>query len=134
MSRKKDFATRMRETAERLRGQLPASVNFSPSGMRKAKERLKRPAKDAATQAALDGLLSVQKVTLDELAILRQTRGQREVGSVKVPPHLQAPMILRANPGHTHRDAREQARCPICQDRNSDAGVETRQTLLGGNE
>ena len=67
-------------------------------------------AKDVATQIALDGLRSTQQSTLDQLAILRQTRGQREVGEVKIPVHLQQPFELR------------------------DVGVKEKNTRAGGDE
>lgn len=51
-------------------------------------------AKDVATQIALDGLTSAQQNTRDQLAILRQTRGQRDVGQLKIPVHLQQPLML----------------------------------------
>lgn len=51
-------------------------------------------AKDVATQIAVDGLISAQQNTLDQLAILRQTRGQRDVGQLKIPVNLQQPIIL----------------------------------------
>jgi hypothetical protein len=50
--------------------------------------------KDVATQIALDGLTSAQQNTRDQLAILRQTRGQRQVGELKIPVHLQTPIDL----------------------------------------
>ena len=50
--------------------------------------------KDVATQVALDGLTAAQQNTRDQLAILRQTRGQRDVGQLKIPVHLQAPISL----------------------------------------
>lgn len=53
--------------------------------------------KDVVTQVQLDHLTSAQQSTRDQLAILRQTRGQRDVGSLKVPMHLQQPIILVDN-------------------------------------
>ena len=50
--------------------------------------------KDVVTQIALDGLTATQQTTRDQLAILRQTRGQRQVGELKVPVHLQQPISL----------------------------------------
>ena len=50
--------------------------------------------KDVATQIALDGLTAAQQSTRDQLAILRQTRGQRDVGQLKIPVHLQQPISL----------------------------------------
>lgn len=50
--------------------------------------------KDVVTQIALDGLTSAQQSTRDQLAILRKTRGQRDVGQLKIPVHLQQPIIL----------------------------------------
>lgn len=51
-------------------------------------------AKDVPTQIALDALTSAQQNTRDQLAILRQTRGQRDVGTLKIPTHLQQAMPL----------------------------------------
>jgi len=48
--------------------------------------------KDAATAVMLDHLNAVQSNTLQQLDILRKTRGQRDVGSVKIPAHLQVAM------------------------------------------
>lgn len=56
--------------------------------------------------------------TLDELAILRQTRGQRNVGELVVPVELRVPVQI----GGTGN----------ANDRNSDAGVETRATIPPG--
>lgn len=39
-------------------------------------------------QIQLGALEQTQQATLAQLDILRKTRGQRDVGSVKVPPHL----------------------------------------------
>jgi len=50
--------------------------------------------KDVVTQIALDGLTSAQQSTRDQLAVLRQTRSQRNVGQLKVPVHLQQPILL----------------------------------------
>ncbi len=50
--------------------------------------------KDVATQVALDQLVTTQQSTLDQLAILRQTRGQRTVGTLKIPANLQQPVTL----------------------------------------
>lgn len=66
--------------------------------------------KDVVTQIALDGLRSTQQSTLDQLAILRQTRGQRQVGELKIPAHLQQPIAL------------------------TDAGVKEKATRAGGDE
>jgi hypothetical protein len=65
-------------------------------------------AKDVATEIVL-GAVSQQSVR-DQLAILRQTRGQREVGTLKVPAHLQQPIVL------------------------TDAGVKERASRAGGDE
>ena len=65
-------------------------------------------AKDAATQVAVDALVTVQQSTLDQLAILRQTRGQRDVGTLKIPPHLSGQILL------------------------DDGGVQTRNSRAGG--
>jgi hypothetical protein len=69
-----------------------------------------RRAKDVATQLAVDALVAGQQGMLDQLAILRQTRGQRDVGSVVIPVHLRAPMPL------------------------NDDGVQARATRAGGDE
>jgi hypothetical protein len=45
--------------------------------------------KDAATSLRLQGLSAVHLNTLQQLDVLRRTRGMREVGSVQIPPHLQ---------------------------------------------
>lgn len=67
-------------------------------------------AKDVATQIAVDNLIAGQQNVLDQLAILRQTRGQRDVGSLKIPAHLQHPFEL------------------------VDAGVKEKNTRAGGDE
>jgi hypothetical protein len=69
-----------------------------------------RPAKDVATQFAVDALVVGQQSTLDQLAILRQTRGQREVGKVIIPVHLRVPISL------------------------DDGGVQAKATRMGGDE
>ena len=51
-------------------------------------------AKDVETQIKLDGLTAAQQSTRDQLAILRQTRGQRDVGQLKIPVRLQQPIVL----------------------------------------
>ena len=97
------------------------------------KEEL-RP-KDVATALMVDALKSVQQNTLDQLTILRQTRSQRTVGRLVVPAPLRAAVSLRAaRIDHRHRDAREEATCPICNNPNSDAGVEMRGQRAGGDE
>ena len=67
-------------------------------------------AKDAATQFAVDALVAGQQSTLDQLAILRQTRGQRDVGTLVVPVNLRNPFPL------------------------DDGGVQARATRTGGDE
>jgi len=47
------------------------------------------PAVNEVAKVMLDHLGSVQARTKMELDILRKTRGQREVGEVKIPAHLQ---------------------------------------------
>ena len=101
---------KLKALAERIRGKRPAPIAFTPDGTRRAKEVLKRPAKDVATQIALDALGAVQQHTLDELAILRQTRGQRDVGSLKIPANLQTTIPL------------------------DDSGVQTRAGRAGGDD
>lgn len=49
------------------------------------------PVCDAATRVMLDHLHAVHVNTSAQLDILRKTRGQREVGSIKIPAHLQVP-------------------------------------------
>lgn len=48
----------------------------------------------AAVKDKMDLLMLNAKSTRQQLDILRKTRGQRDVGSVKVPPHLRAPEPL----------------------------------------
>ena len=52
------------------------------------------PVRDAVTSVMLDHLHAVHVNTAAQLDILRKTRGQREVGSVKVPAHLQVPDMV----------------------------------------
>jgi hypothetical protein len=68
-------------------------VDFLSDGTRRSKPEPGQ-AKDVATQVALDALGASQQNTLDQLAVLRQTRGQRVVGSLKVPVHLQGSIML----------------------------------------
>lgn len=56
--------------------------------------------------------------TLDELAILRQTRGQRSVGELVIPVELRAPIQIGSSAN--------------VEDRNSDTGVETRANIPPG--
>ena len=88
----------------------------SPDGTRRPKEVLKKPAKDSQTQAMLDALALAQQNTLDQLAILRQTRGKRQVEAVKIPAHLQQPVTYGGR----------------ADDPNSDAGVEVRGDIAPG--
>jgi hypothetical protein len=67
-------------------------------------------AKDVVTEIVLSALTAGQQSVRDQLAILRQTRGQREVGTLKVPAHLQQPIVL------------------------TDAGVKERASRAGGDE
>ena len=55
------------------------------------------PAMDAATKVLLDHVHAVQSRTRMELDILRKTRGQRNVGEVKIPAHLQIPTPMDAS-------------------------------------
>lgn len=48
------------------------------------------PSMDVATRVMLDHLGAVQANTRMQLDILRKTRGQRNVGEVKIPAHLQS--------------------------------------------
>lgn len=48
----------------------------------------------ADVRVILDHLHAVNQNTRDQLSILRKTRGQREVGAVKIPAHLQVPDII----------------------------------------
>lgn len=66
--------------------------------------------KDVATQIALDSLTSAQDNTRQQLDILRKTRGQRDVGQLKIPVHLQQPFSL------------------------TDAGVKEKNSRAGGDE
>ncbi len=50
--------------------------------------------KDVATEIALGSLVAGHQNTRDQLAILRQTRGQRQVGELKIPAHLKTPISL----------------------------------------
>jgi hypothetical protein len=52
------------------------------------------PAMDAATKVLLDHVGAVQGNVRAQLDILRQTRGQRIVGEVRVPPHLQVVQMI----------------------------------------
>lgn len=55
------------------------------------------PVKDAATQVLVDHIHAVHSNTRAQLDILRKTRGQREVGEVKIPAHLQVVEALDAS-------------------------------------
>lgn len=66
--------------------------------------------KDVATQVAVDQLVQGQQGVRNQLAILRQTRGQRDVGALKIPAHLQQPLVL------------------------TDGGVQEKPTRAGGDE
>ncbi len=90
-----------------IRSRLAARM--SPDGSRRPKPAPKA-AKDVATQLAVDALVAGQQDTLDQLAILRQTRGQRDVGKLIVPANLRSPFPL------------------------DDSGVTTRATRAGGDE
>lgn len=48
------------------------------------------PVKDVASKVVLDHLNSVQSNIRAQLDILRRTRGQRNVGEVRIPAHLRA--------------------------------------------
>jgi hypothetical protein len=90
----------------------------------------------------LGALDFVHKGVRDQLAILRQTRGQREVGTVKIPAHLAQPDVVtiagdriaaRIDPracsgcGRGLRQG-EVGTCASCASNpTSDAGVELRQ-------
>lgn len=112
------FRSRLKRDADRVRdgraarGQTrqPADPNASPLAGVKVK--------DAATQVMVDNLAATQVSTRQQLDILRKTRGQREVGTVKIPPHLRDPMLINVSGGK--------------QSRNSPDGVELRATLAGG--
>ena len=133
-STKKRLANKVKGIADKFRLQRPRTVP-APDGSRRPKGDMMRPAKDVETQVILDSLSVQHQQTLDELAILRKTRGQRDVGALKVPAHLREALPIRPGPaGHVHADPREQARCPLCADRNSDAGVETRSMRAGGDD
>jgi len=60
-------------------------------------------------ELALGALELQQKLVRDELAILRKTRSQREVGSLKIPAHLAMPDIVLL-PGQS-RDPRACSGC-----------------------
>lgn len=101
----KDLLKRAAAVNERRGGPV---IHLPKDGSRRPKpEPIK--AKDIVTQVALDALSAAQHNTLDQLAILRQTRGQRQVGSLKIPPHLSGGTILL-----------------------DDSGVQTRATRAGG--
>jgi hypothetical protein len=52
------------------------------------------PPINGAARVMLDHLHSVQVSTQQQLDILRKTRGQRVVGEVRIPAHLQVPTSL----------------------------------------
>lgn len=52
------------------------------------------PALNEAVKVERDYLHGVQSSVREQLDILRKTRGQRNVGEVKIPAHLQAPLIV----------------------------------------
>jgi hypothetical protein len=107
--------SKLKQIAQRLTGSI---------GDRKALVSAKpRPHLSKDDQAQLASRLDLgdggeRRRTLDELAILRQTRGQRQVGSVIIPVHLRVPMQM----GNSGR----------ADDPNSDAGVETRASIPPG--
>lgn len=101
-----------------------------------------------ALQVQVDALTASQQNTRDQLAILRQTRGQREVGEVKVPPHLRSAntFVLSGSGdpracagcgrGLTERELSQAWQqqygraCRACiNDPNTDAGIERRGLL-----
>lgn len=65
-------------------------------------ERHDKQAMPAHVKDQLDALMLTASETRAQLDILRKTRGQREVGSVKVPAHLQAPEPV-SDTGVEHR-------------------------------
>jgi hypothetical protein len=90
----------------------------------------------------LGALRLQQKAVMDELTILRQTRGQRTVGEVKVPSHLASPdrVMLSASRAVDPRSCatcgnglRGNERGPHCNrcinSFDTDAGVENRAML-----
>ena len=109
--------TRLMTEAERARQHRLPHARPTPEAARK--RQLGTPkAKDTETQLAVDALLSVFQSTRDQLAILRQTRAQRTVGTLSVPTHLRAPIPLKI--GGSPNDP------------NSETGVETRTTIRPG--
>jgi hypothetical protein len=90
-------------------------------------------------KAVLDAFMASTQSTRDQLAILRQTRGQREVGALIVPPHLRTPDVVRLSA----RGALDPRACQTCgrglpagesgpscgrciNDPNAEAGIEHR--------
>jgi hypothetical protein len=120
------WASRLRKQAERAR-RAPAAANAPADTTRKPAEVVARPA-DPAKAFILDHLQSIQQGTRDQLAILRQTRGQRDVGSVKIPAHLIAPVMVKIAGDSTDPQERERVRL----DPNAVNGVEVRGDILPG--
>jgi hypothetical protein len=60
-------------------------------------------ATDPATQIIQECLATQQRNVRQQLDILRKTRGQREVGTVKIPAHLQQPTIILDDSGVEER-------------------------------
>lgn len=112
------FRSRLKERADRIRheretrGQERQPSNPTASPLEGVK------VKDAATQVLVDHLAVVQTGVRQRLDILRQTRPMRDVGSLKIPPHLQAPLTIQLGGG--------------ADDRNSPSGVEARGVRAGG--
>lgn len=85
---------RLKEQAHRAR-HAPARDAPRPSdGTRPAPKVLTGAAINAETAVMLEHVGAVHQNTRDQLAILRQTRGQRQVGALKIPAHLQAPLSI----------------------------------------
>jgi hypothetical protein len=92
------------------------------------------------TEFLLGALQMEHKTVRDQLSILRQTRGQRNVGSVTVPGYLRVPDVVRITAPQGTYDPRSCATCgrglvgnergPSCTrcqtSLDSDAGVEAR--------
>lgn len=101
------------EAIRRRLGRSAPARAARPAPTRPTKKRatVLAPAATASTlpaevQVLVDHVDAVHATVRAELDVLRQTRGQREVGSVKVPAHLRAAEML------------------------DDSGVEKRATIL----
>lgn len=104
------------------RGVSAAQIRAAhPRGQVKVDYHQDAPNVPVVVKGKLDALSLEHTGTRQQLDILRKTRGQRDVGAVKVPRELMAPTLVSNNPN----------------DPNSDAGVERRgmaRIVLPANE